>query len=483
MAITRPRRIVSAELDLGLRERKQGGPDVRYADRMGVDGPLVAPDQVLDGKYVVERVLGQGGMGIVVAARHSILRTKVALKLLLPEARDPESVERFHREARSAVRIQSVHAARVHDVGQLEDGTPYMVMDLLTGIDLEGLVRERGALAPQEAVAFALQAIDALREAHALGIIHRDLKPANLFLATQNEGPPIVKVLDFGIARDFEESTEPRLTRTGDVMGSPAYMSPEQMRGARSADTRSDLWALGACLYEMLTGRLPFEGKTLADLCANVQRGTPPPPESWRPEVPLALSRIVLRCLEKDPARRFQTASELADALVAWKSAPSPVQAAQALAYVSTAPPRPPIATRTTRMEPAPAVARTSAPRRNVGWAVGLALGATVAAVLTSYVVLRPSSTLPPGPVAQAESSPLPPTDPSTTGAPEPPPLDDPPPLPQNRTAGAEPPAAVSARPPAGRTVRPSPASPSASASSRAPAPTPKPTFDPKSEF
>ncbi|CAN5915313.1 hypothetical protein BH11MYX4_BH11MYX4_18950 [soil metagenome] len=283
--------------------------------------PLVSPGQVLDGKYVVERILGEGGMGLVVAASHIVLRTQVAIKILLPEAtRDAETVSRFHREARSAVRLQSPYAGRVQDVGQLADGTPYMVMDLLAGRDLDRLLAERAMLPPAEVVGWMLQALAALQEAHALGIIHRDLKPANLFLADQPNGPPIVKVLDFGIARDFHEGNEQRLTRTRAVMGSPAYMSPEQMREARTADARSDIWSLGVCVYELLTGKSPFNAATLPDLFVTVLHGTPLPIDSLRPGVPGGLSAVVLRCLEKDPARRFQSAAELAQALTPYAS-------------------------------------------------------------------------------------------------------------------------------------------------------------------
>ena len=288
---------------------------------MDVAAPVVSPGDVLDGKYVVERLIGEGGMGVVVAARHSVLGTRVAIKVLQPRARiEPDTLTRFHREARSAVRITSVHAARVHDVGELANGTPYMVMDLLAGRDLDALLTERGALAPAETVGFVLQALDALQEAHALGIIHRDLKPANLFLAEQASGPPIVKVLDFGIARDFSEGNEQRLTRTREVMGSPTYMSPEQMRESRAADARSDVWSIGVCLYELLTGKGPFDAATLPDLFVRVLHGTPEPPQSLRPEIPAGLADIILRCLEKDPAQRFQSAVELTRALAPWAS-------------------------------------------------------------------------------------------------------------------------------------------------------------------
>lgn len=397
-------------------------------------GPLVSPGDVLDGKYVVERTLGQGGMGLVVAARHVVLKTHVAIKLLLPQAtRDPENLKRFHREARAAVRIRSPHVARVHDVGQLANGTPYMVMDLLVGRDLEALLGERGVLSPREAVGFVLQALAALEAAHSLGIIHRDLKLANLFLVEEREQAPVVKVLDFGIARDFDEGRDQKLTQTGDVMGSPAYMSPEQMIESRNADARSDIWSIGACLYELLTGVLPFNGKTLAELCKSAQRGAPPPPASLRPDVPSALSAIVLRCLEKDPTRRFGSASELARVLRAWESAPVaiaiaidaattlpapdeatttlPIDTTPRVAAVPRAATVPLVAAtprvaRSQRVEPMPAVVRTPNLSAKHAWLAVIASVVVAAGLVGGAVAIAATRRRPAPPTAPVATQP-----------------------------------------------------------------------------
>ncbi|MBS2013931.1 MAG: serine/threonine protein kinase [Deltaproteobacteria bacterium] len=275
--------------------------------------------QLVDGKYVLEDVLGEGGMGIVWAARHRLLGTELALKILLPEARDQETVARFHREARASVRMSSVHAARVHDVAETADGTPYMVMERLRGQDLGELLERNGPLPPLVAIDYVAQALSAIEEAHAIGLVHRDLKPSNLYLATQPSGPPIIKVLDFGIARDFHDRDDSRLTSTRAVMGSPSYMSPEQLRAARAADARSDIWSIGVCLYELVTGKLPFEEASLPDLMVAVLHATPTPPEALVPGLPSGLADVIRRCLEKDAANRFQSAAELRQALVAAK--------------------------------------------------------------------------------------------------------------------------------------------------------------------
>src|SRR5438552_2214501 len=203
---------------------------------------------VLQGKYQVGRLLGRGGMGVVVAARHLLLDTDVALKFLLTT--EPGVVERFSREARAAARLQSEHVGRVLDVGALPDGSPFMVMEYLAGEDLSQVLA-RGPLSVTDAVDYLLQACEAIAEAHALGIVHRDLKPANLFLAQRAHGRSMVKVLDFGISRGGATASRLTLTGTG-VLGSPQYMSPEQWTEARAVDARSDVWSLGVVLYEMI---------------------------------------------------------------------------------------------------------------------------------------------------------------------------------------------------------------------------------------
>jgi len=222
----------------------------------------VREGEILAGKYRVERVLGRGGMGVVVAARHVDLDDLVALKFLLPEAlSDPDSVTRFLKEARASVRIKSEHVARVHDVGTLESGAPYIVMEYLEGSDLAAVLRNRGPCAVEDAVDYLAQACEAMAGAHSMGIVHRDLKPSNLMLVHRSDGSECVKVLDFGISKvlhDGGTSSSNRMTRSLTLLGSPSYMSPEQMMSTRDVDARTDIWALGAILYELLTGQRPY---------------------------------------------------------------------------------------------------------------------------------------------------------------------------------------------------------------------------------
>jgi serine/threonine-protein kinase len=277
---------------------------------------IPAEGDIIAGKYRIERTIGAGGMGVVVAARHLYLNQDVALKFLLPEiAEDPALAARFLREAQAAVAIQSEHVARVLDVGTLESGAPYMVMEYLRGADLHDLVEQSGPLSVEDAVDYILQACEALAEAHKLGLVHRDLKPSNLFLTRRADGSPLIKVLDFGIAKALG-SQEHALTSTGASMGSPSYMSPEQVRNSKTVDPRSDIWSIGASLQELLTTAPPFESETLPALCAMIVTDPPVRLRSARPELPETLEAVILRCLEKDPQRRFRNVAALARALL-----------------------------------------------------------------------------------------------------------------------------------------------------------------------
>ncbi len=278
----------------------------------------VREGDVVGGKYRIERLLGVGGMGVVVAARHEQLDQLVAIKFIRDDALDnDEAVERFLREARSAARLRSEHVARVLDVGRLDSGAPYMVMEFLEGHDLAHMLTHDGPLAADLAAALMVQVCEAVAEAHAAGIVHRDLKPENLFLTRTVGGTPKMKVLDFGVSKSARLTDDPRakLTRTRTMLGSPLYMAPEQMRSSRDVDARGDVWALGVVLFELLTARSPFDAETMPDLCIKIISEPPLSLAELRPAVPPGLVEIVERCLEKDRNKRYENAAELALAL------------------------------------------------------------------------------------------------------------------------------------------------------------------------
>lgn len=284
--------------------------------------------QVLGGKFRVNRLLGKGGMGYVIEAEHINLGRRVAIKLLLPEhAKRQEWVTRFMREARAASTLEGDHVVKILDVATLDDSTPYMVMEFLEGVDLARLVDEEGRLEPGEAVAFVLQACRAIEEAHDRGIVHRDLKPGNLFLTHRKDGSPVVKVFDFGISKISQATWNApegaSITSTLATMGSPHYMSPEQLRSARNVDNRSDIWSLGIILHELITGSTPFVGESLSGVCAAVVADPPAKLRDALPDAPPELERIILWCLEKDPNRRPASVRDLVKALRPFAAEPS----------------------------------------------------------------------------------------------------------------------------------------------------------------
>jgi len=283
----------------------------------------VRPGEVVARKYRVQRLLGAGGMGVVFAAHHLHLQKKVAIKLLRHEMRtDPDAVGRFLREARAAVQIENEHVARVLDVGELPHGAPYMVMEFLEGGDLATWLADRGPLPIEQAVDFVLQAAVGIAEAHVLGIVHRDLKPANLFCVRRSDGQWIIKILDFGISKSspIYAGQSQSVTNPGAVMGSPLYMSPEQLRSTKDVDHRTDIWALGVILFELLANRTPFAGETLPEIAIQVATEPPTPIRNFRPDVAAGLERVILRCLEKPMRARYSDVSELAQALLPFGS-------------------------------------------------------------------------------------------------------------------------------------------------------------------
>ena len=290
---------------------------------------MVRPGDIIDGRYRVEVRLGEGGMGEVWRATHVTVGNLVALKVLKGEAGGgSENAARFLREARAAGRLRGEHVCRVMDAGATDTGQPYLVMELLEGEDVAALIA-RGPLPPALAARYVVDACEALAEAHAQGMVHRDIKPANLFVARQPGGDESLKVLDFGIATAAREDVAAgRLTSTTTMMGSPAYMSPEQMRSARDVDARSDVWALGVCLYEMLSNRLPFEGASYTALAIQVATEAHKPLVDDGAEavsasvsgaaLPPGLVAVVERCLAKRPDARYADVAELAAALAPW---------------------------------------------------------------------------------------------------------------------------------------------------------------------
>ena len=357
---------------------------------VGPSASPVQPGQILAGKFEVERVLGAGGMGIVVAARHTQLDQRVALKFLLPVACEvPGAVNRFLREGKAAARITSEHVARVMDTGVLDGGAPYLVMEYLEGSDLGVVVERRGRVSVDEAIEYVLQACEAIVEAHDLGIVHRDLKPANLFLSKRADGSPLVKVLDFGISK-VDSGSRSQLTSASVLMGSPRYMSPEQMLSAKDVDARTDVWALGVILYELVTGKPVWHADTMQGLCALIASTPAPSLRALRPDAPEILDDVVARCLIKSRDERIASVADLALALEPIAPAASRtsieriLRVARKTRGVSTGP-------KMAKVTPAVAAVVTAAPVETARRAprVGLFLGVAVGALLLAGIVVN----------------------------------------------------------------------------------------------
>ncbi|APR86460.1 Serine/threonine-protein kinase pkn3 [Minicystis rosea] len=393
---------------------------------------------VLASKYKVEHVLGVGGMGVVVAAKHLTLGERVAIKFLLPHALErPDVVARFIREGQASARLKSEHITRVHDVGTLATGAPFLVMEYLDGKDLGAILEAQGPLAVERAIDFVLQSCEALAEAHVAGVIHRDLKPSNLFVIKRVDGSPSIKIIDFGISKlqpTSGDGMEGEMTATAVMMGSPLYMAPEQMASARGVDARADIWSLGVILHTLLTGSPPFLAPTVMGIYEQIVQGAPPI-RRLRADVPEGVEAAILKCLQRDRNERFENVGALAEALAPFGppdaraaaertkrivaahrgSVPPPVAAAPVAA--SHAPP--PSATPTKAGEPAAQplaqTTKRSAPSARTAppalpWSmVALALIVACTAFAGYFVLRATSKPVPPVPPSAPTASAAPP--------------------------------------------------------------------------
>jgi hypothetical protein len=386
---------------------------------------VIAVGIVIGGRLRVDQLLGAGGMGVVVVATHLELGHRVAVKVLHDElAQSPSIVERFIREARSVVQLRTEHVCRVLDVGRLDTGAPYIMMELLEGVDLARAIAHRPLPVPL-AVDYIAQACVALAEAHAAGIVHRDLKPANLFVIRRPDGSPLLKVLDFGIAKAM--TSEAHLTQSSGLLGSPGYMSPEQIQSPRDVDARTDIWALGATLYQLVSGRLPFMAPNATEVAIKIA-SEPPAPLDVDP----ALHAIIWRCLAKPRAERYPDAVSLAQDLArvggqgAARAAASlgssvPVAASAPIAVTAATAPG-------TMATAAPSMVPALPPVRSRRWIWLVAATVVAAAAVVAAFIARSHATATPrdaAPAARAiDAAPPPPVDAA------PPPFDAAPPPP-----------------------------------------------------
>ncbi|HYO93791.1 MAG TPA: serine/threonine-protein kinase [Polyangiaceae bacterium] len=362
----------------------------------------IVPGTLIDGRFEISKVLGSGAMSLVVAARHVQLRQTVAIKLLRAEFADhPDVAARFLREARAAACLRSEHVVSVMDVGTLPSGIPFLIMEHLEGTDLAAHLATHGPLPLERAVEYTLQVLEALGEAHRAGIVHRDLKPANLMLSTRADGSSLIKVLDFGVSKlTGSDLTIEDFTAQSSMLGSPAYMAPEQIKDPSSADARSDIWSLGIIMHELLTGRLPLPARNAPELIAAVCSKAPVPISSLVTLVPLELVGIIGRCLAKDPSSRFASVQDLARALKPFaRSAMSQVSVERILGARAARAPTPMITPPVEwRSETQARLTDTRAARRRhrtwvavLAAAAGCAVGLGIAAAPSDYLVAPPT--------------------------------------------------------------------------------------------
>jgi serine/threonine-protein kinase len=278
-------------------------------------------------RFEIVREIGIGGMGAVFEAHDRLLRRRVALKFLDPElVSEEEHVVRFQREAMAAGKIGHPNICEVLDRGVTDDGVPFIVMELLTGSTFYEVIRDEGRLPPERVVPIILEVLSALGAAHRAGIVHRDLKPENIFLVRRDgaagSGPAQVKLLDFGVSRFLDDANVMRLTKSGRVLGTPIYVSPEQALATKDIDHRADLWGVGVLLYEALTGRVPFHAKNTAQMLLKIIQKEVTPPRDVEPSIPPAIERVILKALAKKRADRYQDAESFATALAAAHAEP-----------------------------------------------------------------------------------------------------------------------------------------------------------------
>ena len=330
-------------------------------------------ERTLAGKYRLGRVLGEGGMGAVYAAEHLQLGTTVAVKILNEAAADhAPALERFRREARTAAAVKHENIVEVTDAGT-DAGVPYLVMELLEGESLSAILRRERVLSLQRATQLCMQILSGLEAAHERGIIHRDLKPGNIVLVTDKNGHEIAKVLDFGISKFTDVDTTTALTAAGAIVGTPAYMAPEQLIEAPQLDNRVDLYATGVLLYRMVTGKLPFRGQTQRDLTQTILTGQPVPPDNLRADVPAPMTSIIMTAIAANRDSRYQHAAAFREALAELLPVLPHNARADLEQTVPDSPSQPCIANRPAR-HPAAAATRAAPRRRPLVWSLGIAV-------------------------------------------------------------------------------------------------------------